>query len=47
MRLALVVAYSLKRHSCSSRERTKDTGLAASLIPKMQSSLSIRGTTRR
>jgi hypothetical protein len=32
------------KRSCSSREHTNDTGLAASLISKMQSSFSIRGT---
>jgi hypothetical protein len=41
--LALVAAYSGSRRSCSSRERTNDVGLAASLVSKMRSSLSMRG----
>jgi hypothetical protein len=46
-RLARVAAYSLGKHFCSSHERANDTGLAASLISKMHSSLSMRGTIRR
>jgi hypothetical protein len=46
-RLALVAAYSLGKRSYSNRERASDTGLAALLILKMQSSLSMRGMTRR
>jgi hypothetical protein len=42
--LALIVAYSGGRRSCSSREHASDVGLAASLISKMRSSLSMRGT---
>jgi hypothetical protein len=45
--LTLVDTYSLRRCSCSIRERANDTGLFASLISKMQRSLSMRGTTRR
>jgi hypothetical protein len=46
-RLAHVAAYSWGKRSCSSRERASDTGLVASLISKMQSSLSMRGTIHR
>jgi hypothetical protein len=46
-RLARVAAYSLRRRSCSSRERANDVGLAVSLISKMWSSLSMRGMIRR
>jgi hypothetical protein len=45
--LARVAAYSLGKRSCSSREHANDMGLAASLISKIQSSLSMRGTIRR
>jgi hypothetical protein len=43
VRLAHVDLYSWGERSYSSRERANDTGLAASLISKMQSSLSIGG----
>jgi hypothetical protein len=46
-RFTLVAAYSGRRRSCSSRERTRDVGLATSLISKMRSSLSMRGMIRR
>jgi hypothetical protein len=42
--LARVAAYSWGKRSYSSRERANDTGLAASLISTMQSSLSMIGT---
>jgi hypothetical protein len=46
-RLTLVAAYSGRRHSYSSWEHASDEGLAASLISKMWSSLSMRGTIPR
>jgi hypothetical protein len=46
-RLSHVAAYPWARGSPSNRKHAKDTGLAASLISKMRSSLSMRGMIHR
>jgi hypothetical protein len=46
-RRARVAAYDCEKGSCSSRNSASAMGSASSLISKMRSRLSIRGTTRR
>jgi hypothetical protein len=44
---AWVAAYSRRRGLCSMRDLASAMGSAVSVISKMRSGLSIRGTTRR
>jgi hypothetical protein len=44
---ARVAAYSCRRGLCSDRDLANATGSTASVISKMRSDLSIKGTIRR